>query len=287
MIIDWFTVIAQALNFLVLLLMMKHFLYKPILKAIDDREKRIALALADAEAKKAEAQQEKNDFQHKNEDFDRQRSTLFEKASNEAKTEGRRLLTEARQAADAYHAKRQETLLREQQRLHDEITRRTCEEVFAIARKTLSDLADVHLEERMSKVFRHRLQELDEEKKESLVKAFKTSTGPVFVRSAFLLSPGQQEEIRQELNNTFSAEINVQFETTPVVIGGIELAANGRKVAWSIKEYLESLEKSITELLQNQTKPDVKPAKTEDTETELESTQEPGIIPPATRKEVK
>jgi F-type H+-transporting ATPase subunit b len=51
MIIDWFTVIAQAINFLVLVWVMKRFLYKPILDAIDAREKRIALALAEAEAK--------------------------------------------------------------------------------------------------------------------------------------------------------------------------------------------------------------------------------------------
>ena len=49
MLIDWFTVGAQALNFLILVWLMKRFLYKPILRAIDEREKRIASELADAE----------------------------------------------------------------------------------------------------------------------------------------------------------------------------------------------------------------------------------------------
>ena len=57
MLIDWFTVGAQALNFVVLVWLMKRFLYKPILDAIDAREKRIAAELADADAKKAEAQE--------------------------------------------------------------------------------------------------------------------------------------------------------------------------------------------------------------------------------------
>ena len=52
MLIDWFTVGAQALNFLILILLMKRFLYKPILNAIDGREKRIAKELKDADAKK-------------------------------------------------------------------------------------------------------------------------------------------------------------------------------------------------------------------------------------------
>ncbi len=50
MLIDWFTVGAQALNFLILVWLMKRFLYKPILNAIDAREKKIAAELADADA---------------------------------------------------------------------------------------------------------------------------------------------------------------------------------------------------------------------------------------------
>ena len=62
MLIDWFTVGAQVLNFLILVWLLKHFLYKPILNAIDAREKRIASELADADAKKTEAQKERDDF---------------------------------------------------------------------------------------------------------------------------------------------------------------------------------------------------------------------------------
>ena len=52
MLIDWFTIGAQALNFLILVWLLKHFLYQPILNAIDEREKRIAKELADAVAKR-------------------------------------------------------------------------------------------------------------------------------------------------------------------------------------------------------------------------------------------
>ncbi len=97
MLIDWFTVGAQMLNFLILVWLMKRFLYKPILNAIDAREKLIAAELADAEAKKAEAQKERDEFQHKNEEFDQQRAALLKKATDEAKAERQRLLDEARQ----------------------------------------------------------------------------------------------------------------------------------------------------------------------------------------------
>jgi len=259
MLIDWFTVSAQVVNFLILVWLLKRFVYKPILHAVDAREKRIAKELADADTKKTEAEKEREKFQKKNEAFDQQRDELLSKAKDEAKAERQRLLDEARQAADALRAKRQDALKREQQSLNDEITRRTREEVLAIARKTLTDLAGTSLEERMSEVFTRRLRELNNEAKEGLAKALKTSSDPVLVRSAFELPSEQRAAIQHALNETFSAEIQVRFETAPDVISGIELTANGRKVAWSIADYLASLEKSVGELLKEQSNPQAKP----------------------------
>jgi len=286
MLFDWFTVGAQVLNFLILVWLLKRFLYKPILHAIDAREKRIAAQLADAETKKAEAQKERTEFQHRNEEFDRQRNDLLTKAQDEVKTERSRLLDEAQQAADALRAKRQDALQREQQSLNDEITRRTREEVFAIARKTLTDLAGTSLEARMSDVFVRRLRELEGSAKESFTKAMRTSAAPAIVRSAFDLPAEQRAAIQQALNATLSddpstalppspsgfgeasrtgpstplrAGIQVRFETSPDVIGGIELTANGRKVAWSIADHLASLGKSVGELLGEQSNPQTKP----------------------------
>src|SRR5271154_2616072 len=139
MLIDWFTVCAQALNFLILVWLMKRFLYKPILHAIDAREKLIASELADADAKKSDAQKERDEFQRKNEKFDQERAALLGTATDEAKAEKQRLLDEARKDADALRAKRQDALRNEQSNLNQEIIRWTQKEVFAITRKTLAD----------------------------------------------------------------------------------------------------------------------------------------------------
>ena len=254
MLIDWFTICAQALNFLILVWLLKRFLYKPILHAIDTREKRIAKELADADAKKAEAQKERDEFQHKNEAFDQQRAVLLSKATDEAKAERQRLLDEARKAADALSAKRQETLRNDAHNLNQAISRRTQQEVFAIARKALSDLATTSLEERLGEVFTRRLREMDGQAKAGLADALKTASAPALVRSAFDLPAEQRAAIQNALNETFSAEIHVRFETAPDLVSGIELTTNGQKVAWSIADYLASLEKGVDELLKEKDK---------------------------------
>jgi F-type H+-transporting ATPase subunit b len=272
MLIDWFTVGAQALNFLILVWLMKRFLYKPILYAIDEREKRIATELANADRKKAEAQKESDEFKHKSEEFDQQRAALLSKATDEAKAERQRLLDEARKAAAVLSSKRQETLRNEEHNLYQAISRRTQQEVFAIARKALTDLATTSLEERLSEVFTRRLREMDDQAKAGLAKALKTASDPALVRSAFDLPAEQRAAIQNALNETFSAEIHVQFATAPDVISGIELTTNGQKVAWSIADYLASLEKGVDELLKERDKPETKAEpKSEEPEPETRS----------------
>jgi F-type H+-transporting ATPase subunit b len=76
----------------------------------------------------------------------------------------------------------------------------------------------------------------------------------VLVRSAFDLPPEQRAAIQKALNETFSTEIHIRFETAPDLVSGIELTTNGQKVAWSISEYLASLEKGVVELLKEKDK---------------------------------
>ena len=122
----------------------------------------------------AEAQKERDEFQHKNEEFDQQRAALMNKATEEAQTERQRLLDEARKAADILSAKRQEALIDEAHNLNQALGLRTRQEVFAIARKALTDLAATSLEERMAEVFTRRLREMDEKAKAAVGAALKT-----------------------------------------------------------------------------------------------------------------
>ncbi|MEO6873463.1 MAG: F0F1 ATP synthase subunit delta, partial [Opitutaceae bacterium] len=240
--------------------LMKHFLFRPILKAIDVREKKIAAELADAAAKKAEAAKDRDDFQKKNEAFDQQRAALLAKATEEAKTEREHLIDEARKAADALSAKRQETLRNDADHLNQTIARRTQLEVFAISRKALADLATTSLEERMGAVFTRRLGEMDGKAKATMGTALKAVTEPAVVRSAFDLPAEERAKIQNAINEAFSVDAHPRFETAPDLIGGIELTANGQKVGWSIGEYLKSLEKGVGELIKQQDKPAPKAA---------------------------
>jgi len=142
-------------------------------------------------------------------------------------------------------ARLQETRDNEQRSLNRELTVRTRQEVFAIARKTLADLAGAPLEERMVEVFIRRIRELS-----GAEKAQMATTQPALVRSTFDLPPAQKTAVASAVKESIAADIQIRFETAPDQVSGIELVSNGHKLAWSIAEYLAAMEKSVGEVLQ-------------------------------------
>jgi len=255
MLIDWFTVIAQTVNFLILVWLLRRFLYKPILDAIDAREKRIADELADADSKKKEAQKEHDEFRAKNDDLDHKRAALIKSATDEANARRDELLADARSAADVLSKNRAEALKADAEALGRSIAVITRHEVFAITRKALADLADLSLEERMTDALIRRLGAMEAGAKKLLSDAIGTKSDPVLVRSAFPLPAAQRASLQYAINSAFAADIPLRFEVEPDLVGGIELTAGGQKLAWSITGYLTSLEAGVGEILNPAAKP--------------------------------
>jgi F-type H+-transporting ATPase subunit b len=247
--IDWFTVGAQAVNFIILVGLLRRFLYQPVLRAIDAREKRVAAQLEDAETKRSEASRERDAFQHKRDELEAQRAGLLSKATEEAAAERKRLIDEARAAADALSAKRKESLAAEARDLREAVLRRTRTEVFAIARKALTDLASTSLEASIVGVFAARVRALEGEPKALLARALATGDGPALVRSAYDLSAELRAEVQAALDETFGAQAPLRFDVAPDLLGGVEVTAHGQRVAWSIDGYLASMDGAVGELL--------------------------------------
>ena len=247
--VDWFTVIAQVINFLLLVWLLKRFLYKPILNAIDKRENKIKSQLQDAETKKIEAKREQEEFKQKNDDFDERKKGLMEKAVEESKTAGEKLLEEVRKAANDLDIKLKKSAQETLKNTNKEIAQKTQREVFAISRKVLMDLSGVSLEEQSVAVFINKLSELKEAEKKQFLASFMSNSNEVLIISAFELPNKQQDEIKKAIDEILEAKGKYEFKVNAEVINGIELTANGYKLAWSISAYINAIEKSITETI--------------------------------------
>lgn len=250
--IDWFTVAAQALNFIVLLWLMKRFLYKPILHAIDEREKHIAEQLGNAKTERETAQKQKETFTLKKEELENQSASFLKIAEDGASTEKIRLMNEAREAADSFRINQINAFTEEEKSSHSVFIQKAQKEIIVIAGKVLADLSGTSLEERIVEVFTQRLINLSSEEKKALSSVQKTQSDAVTIRTALGISPRLRVSIEAAVKEAIGTETRINYVTEPGLISGIELNVNGQKAAWNIADYLSSIEENVNTFLTRQ-----------------------------------
>jgi F-type H+-transporting ATPase subunit b len=245
MLIDWFTVAAQIVNFLVLVWLLKHFLYRRILRAMEERERRIAERLAEAEAKQKAAGEQLTLYQAKLRELDEQRESLLADIRLDAEKQHTEMLEKAREQVCSIETDWEEALDRERNAFLADLRRRAAAEILALARRTVTDLACVDIQRCAVLVFLEKIRLLDRAATKCLV------PGELSVRTAFDLSDELQTEIQRVLQARIGTPVNLRFERVPGVGLGIELRGNGWRIGWNSETYLETLEADLREAFEN------------------------------------
>jgi F-type H+-transporting ATPase subunit b len=253
MLVDWFTVAAQALNFLVLAWLLKRFLYRPVLEAIDAREAAVARQLAEAEATAAQARSQRAEYEQKLAGLQHDAAAQLAQAARAAEAERTRLLEAERATAQARAQRQQQAFTDAAQRLQQAFAERVQREAFAATRRMLGELADADLQEQMLRTFLARLRALPEAERARL-RGDRPSQ--VRVRSGFALSGPQRQALADAVSEVAGGALPLRFETDPALLAGLELDADGWKFAWSLAQATASLEAAARELLAGTAAPD-------------------------------
>jgi alternate F1F0 ATPase, F0 subunit B len=250
--IDWFVFFAQIFNFLLLMYLLKRFLYGRIIKAMDDREAKIAARFAEAEELKNKANEEAELYEKRNQLLNETKEQMLNEATMAADAKRKELMEKVREDVDQVKTRWQDMLIREQDAFFYDLRQRAAKQLYATARKALSDLADADLEERIVDEFLRRIKALDEEKSVQMRKAISGGGNKVIIQSAFGISAPRQAQIEEALKKQITNGFTIRYLQQPEIVSGIELRVNGHKIAWSLNEYLETLVESLTETLQKE-----------------------------------
>lgn len=249
MAVDWFTLIAQIVNFLILVWLLKRLFYTQIIGAMDARAAGIAGRLKEAAHEREEAKTEAEAYRARNREFEQQRERMLERAAEEAEAQRQTLLEDVHRQTDNARKQWLSTVERERQELLQDFRERVGEGVFRLANQSLRELADTDLETQMLKMFTQRVLALDPERRKVIVAAIRDSGGEVEVRTAFALDAQAREHLSSELRRHLDDGLTVRFSTVPELICGIELRTNGHSLAWNLDSHLENLEARVFELM--------------------------------------
>lgn len=260
--INWFTLIAQIINFLILVVLLKRFLYRPILQAMEKREKTIADRLQEATEKTQEAQQEAENYRRKQQEWEAQRETLLTQFNSEVEVWKKAQLQRAREEVDRDRAKLQQVLQQQQKSFFRHLQQDACRQVSLTVRRILADLANANLEQQILETFLDYLENLNPEERQAFCTAVNSNghteidrpESLITVQSAFDLSEVSREKIDRVVQKNLISPMRLQFQTVPDLTCGIELRTKGCKLAWSMENYLNTLEESLIKLFAEEMK---------------------------------
>jgi F-type H+-transporting ATPase subunit b len=235
--IDWITASAQIVNFLILVWLLKRFLYQPVIRAMDRREQRIADQLNEARAREQTAEENVHRYQEKTEELERKRDQILAKAKEEAEQQKKQMLEEARAQVAETRANWQRHADREKEEFLGNLRRQAAEAIQTIARKALGDLADAELEECVVQRFIDRLKSLDTDARQALA----DTSELVRIASAFKLDSTVRGRLTRAIHEHLIDGIEVEYTRSPELLCGIELTTGGRRLSWNLADYLEEL----------------------------------------------
>lgn len=232
MLIDWFTVVAQIINFIVLMALLKRFLYRPIIEAMDKREASIGERMQEAQRQIEAAEREARTFRQKTSDLEAEQSALMETARQQAETAKEALV---RQVVEEVEGKRRvwhEGLHQEKTAFFDRLQRQSGRIIVNICRQALTDLAGTELEQQMAQVLVQRLDQASQ--------CFHQATR-VTIASAFALSQATRQRIETLIGSRITGPCTFDYQLAPDLLCGIEIKANGVKVSWNLHHYLDGI----------------------------------------------
>jgi F-type H+-transporting ATPase subunit b len=243
--IDWFTFGAQIANFLILVWLLRRFLYGPITSAMAEREQRIADQFEEARQKQEEAEAQIAEYHRKQEELETAREERLAEVEAAARERRREMIEEARAEVDRLDEQWTDALRRERADFLQELTRRVGREMLDLIRRALRDLADADLEHRLVRVFLDRLRDLEASRAEALTDAVRARPTDVVVRTAFDLGDEQRRALTDTLRAVTDAEAEPSFEREADLGLGVEIRAGGHKIAWSLDSYVARLEERV------------------------------------------
>ena len=249
MIIEWYTIIFQGINFLILVFLLRRFLYRPIMETMDEREATILKRESDAKEAREAGERAVEEAQAREAELEAKKDQVLAAAQKEAAEKRREWLNEARKEVDQSREQWQEGLRRERETFLSELRRQLAQQACRIARHCLTDIADARLEDWVWQEFLKQVKALSDESFRPLLEAGE----PWILRSAFPADESVEEERLEQLQDILGDRLpsrpSLQMEEDPDQICGFELEAGAHRVVWSVNSYLDGVEGRIMQEL--------------------------------------
>ncbi len=253
--IDWLTVAAQIVNFLVLVWLLQRFLYRPITEAMARREARIETRLSEAKEARAEVETEARRLREKQQELEASRDEVLRKARQEADELRTALEDGLRKEMEARRKTWEDHLEEERDAFAARLRQHAGHQVIDIVGRVLRDYAGTDIAGQVAGTFVERLADLDAEAREKLSDAARRADGRARVDSGVPLDPSARSRVTRAVNEQIAPDIEVAYGEDDALLIGVRLTIGEQTVEWSATRFLGRLEKTLDEVIEGSGRP--------------------------------
>lgn len=221
--IDWWTLALQVVNFLVLVWLLRRFLYRPVREVIEKRKLLAEQAFAEAAAKQTEADAARQRFEQDRAQLAKDRQDMLKQLHETLEFERHSVMQQAREDADKMLAETRENIDDDRKaafaEMRGQVAALATEMASEILAKTSSSVpADVFMDQLAGQ-----LKALPEEERERLKQDLEAEEGNVTVVTAAPLEPENRNRWAERLSSSLGCACKTDFRADPTIVGGAEL----------------------------------------------------------------
>ena len=221
--IDGWTFALQAANFLVLIWLLRRFLYRPVKEVIEKRKQLAEQAFVDADKEKTAAKAARQGFEQDRSRLERERQEMLKAIHTELEAERGKVIDEAAAKAGKLLEVARQTIVQER---HSALTQLR-EQAAALAVDLASGLLRQGGSGIASGVFLAQLEQylkdMPAEERERLQHDLAANNARLRVVTALALTPQAQDQWTARLKTCFAQRETIDFAAQPEILGGAEL----------------------------------------------------------------
>jgi len=218
---SWWTFALQAVNFLILIWLLRRFLFKPVTAIVARRKEEIARGMTEVSAEKQKALDLQRDLQAQQAGIEVERQRAIEEQRAQLAGERKKLIEETRAEAEKIRRQAAAQLKEERATAAQELFSQTIELAVNLAERLLREMTFPSIEHAfMTRVLDY-LDGLSATERAALVSHLDQS--PLVVTTAHPLDAGEESEWRQQLAKRIGAAAEIKFNTDPALIAGAEI----------------------------------------------------------------
>jgi len=241
--IDWTTFVLEIINFLVLVWILKRFLYRPVLRVIEERRARIESELTEAKQAQDEAEKQRSQYENRLAEWQHDRQKAREELERELQQQRSRALEELEKSLGHEREKASVIDQRHEREVEEGRQRAALELGARFAARLLKDLSGPELEGRILELVSAQLGQLPEQQKTALRRAMVNGRAGIRVVSAHPLGDEQRAKLQQALKRLLGSAADCAFAEEPALIAGLRLSLGD----WSLNANLADELKGFTE----------------------------------------